>query len=178
MNSETAPRGNGERQDYVEILSKLFERIGGWSYDHRLIVLSLSLLLLGVCTFLASRVRFDNSYEAYFDQDDPVYTSYLQFREDFGSDEISYILYEAPDYPHGPWNLEVMRKIVKLTEALENDVPFVREVTSLANVEFIEGVVGGIEIYELMEEIPESQEALLELKREGSGQAALRRGAG
>ena len=164
MSSGAATRGDGARKGYAEILSELLERIGGWSYDHRWAVLSVCLFLLGVCALLASKVRFDNSFEAYFDRDDPAYASYLRFREDFGSDESSYIVYEAPDYPHGPWNLEVMRRIQKLTEALEDDVPFVKEVTSLANVEFIEGIPGGIKIYQLLEQFPENQEALLHLK--------------
>jgi predicted RND superfamily exporter protein len=153
-----------ERKGYIETLSRLFERIGGWSYDHRWIVLSICILLLGACALAAWGVRFDNSFEAYFDQSDPTYSAYLQFREDFGSDEISYILYEAPTLAHGPWDLEVMRKIQKLTEALEEDLPFVKEVTSLANVEFLEGIPDGIKIYDLLDEFPESQEALLEIK--------------
>ena len=36
--------------------------------------------------------------------------------------------------------------------------------TSLANVEFVEGVPDGIEIYELLEDFPESQEALLAIR--------------
>jgi len=164
MSSGAVARGDGARKGHAEILSELFERIGGWSYDHRWIVLSVCLFLLGVCALLAWGIRFDNSFEAYFNRDDPAYTSYLKFREDFGSDEFSYIAYEAPDYPQGPWNLEVMRKIEKLTRALEDGVPFVKEVTSLANVEFLEGIPDGIKIYELLEEFPESQEALLDLK--------------
>jgi hypothetical protein len=57
-----------------------------------------------------------------------------------------------------------MRKIQTLTEALEEEVPFVNEVTSLANVEYIEGVADGIEIYEPLEDFPESQQALLEIR--------------
>ncbi|MEE8138516.1 MAG: MMPL family transporter [Thermoanaerobaculia bacterium] len=158
MSSERRPEG------YIEGLSSFFERIGIWSYDHRWIVLAISVLVLAVCMVFASRVRFDNSFEAYFDQSDPVYAAYKQFREDFGSDELSYILYEAPDSPHGPWNLEVMRKIVRLTEALEDGIPFVKEVTSLANVEFMEGIPDGLKIYELLEEFPESQAGLLAIK--------------
>jgi predicted RND superfamily exporter protein len=161
-----------ERKGYIETLSRLFERIGGWSYDHRWIVLSICVLLLGACALAASGVRFDNSFEAYFDQSDPTYSAYLQFREDFGSDEISYILYEAPTYPHGPWDLEVMRKIQKLTEALEEDIPFVKEVTSLANVEFLESIPDGIKIYDLLDEFPESQAALLEIKQRVLDKAA------
>lgn len=153
-----------KQNDYIERLSGFFERLGARSYDHRWIVLSICLLLVGACFLLASKIRYDNSFEAYFRRDDPAYVAYLQYREDFGSDEVSYILYEAPDYPHGPWNLEVMRKIGRLTEALEEEVPFVQEVTSLVNLEFLEGVADGLEIYDLLEEFPESQGALLDIK--------------
>jgi predicted RND superfamily exporter protein len=152
------------QRNYVESLSVLFGRIGAWSFDHRWVVLLVCLLLLGASVFLALDARFDNSFEAYFDSDDPAYADYQEYRENFGSDEIAYILYEAPDRPHGPFDLEVMRKIQSLTEALEEEVPFINEVTSLANVEFVEGVPDGIEIYELLEDFPENQEALLEIR--------------
>jgi len=51
-----------------------------------------------------------------------------------------------------------------LTEALEGDVPFVNEVTSLVNVEFMEGVADGIDIYDLLEDFPETQEELLAVR--------------
>jgi predicted RND superfamily exporter protein len=165
MGSEGVPGGDGYGHGYIERLSLLFEGIGGWSYDHRRIVLSICLLLMTASALLASGIRFDNSFETYFDRDDPAYAAYLRYREDFGSDEVSYILYRAPGTPHGPWDLEVMRKIQGLTEVLEDEVPFVKQVTSLANVEFLEGVPGGIEIYDLLDEFPESQEALLEIEQ-------------
>ena len=63
-------------------------------------MLSLSCLLAGSLGSAAG-ARVDSSFEAYFDPRDPTYQSYEQFRDDFGSDEISYILYEAPDAEHG-----------------------------------------------------------------------------
>jgi predicted RND superfamily exporter protein len=152
------------QRNYVESPSAHFGRIGAWSFDQRWIVPVSCLLLLAGSAFLASRARFDNSFQAYFDTADPTYGDYLQYRDDSGSDEISYILYEAPDRPHGPFDLALMRKIQSLTEALEDEVPFVEEVTSLANVEYVEGVPDGIEIYDLLEEFPESQAALLEIR--------------
>ena len=156
---------DAKRNGYIEHLSEFFERVSTWSYDYRWIVLLICLVLLGGSTHFASKVRFDNSFEAFFAHEDPIYTAYLEFREDFGSDETSYILYEAPGFAHGPWDLEVMRKIQRLTAALEEEVPFVKEVTSLSNVEFMEPVEGGIEVFELLEEFPEDQEALLEIRR-------------
>ena len=150
--------------NYVERLSLAFGRIGAWSFDHRWLVLAVCAVLLGVCTLLAMQTRFDSSFEAYFAVGDPTYLDYLQYRDDFGSDEIAFILYEAPDTEHGPFDLEVMRKIESLTQALEAEVPFVKEVTSLANVEYIEGVPDGIEIYGLLDEFPQSQDELLEIR--------------
>jgi predicted RND superfamily exporter protein len=152
------------QRDYVESLSEIFGRIGVWSFDHRWVVLTFSIALLAVCGVLAGGARPDNSLEAYFDTADPAYADYLRYRDDFGSDEISYILYEAPGDPSGVFGIEVMRKIKSLTEALEKEVPFVEEVTSLANVEYVEGVPGGIEIYELLEEFPEDQAALIAIR--------------
>ncbi|MDB4433344.1 MMPL family transporter, partial [bacterium] len=165
-NGRPSQEGWSESQGagYIETLSVGFERIGGWSCDHRWIVLCACLLLVVVHSLFVSNIRYDNSFGAFFDSDDPMFSAYLQFREDFGSDEISFIVYEAPDHPHGPWNLEVMGKIERLTLALGEEVPFIQEVTSLANVEFLEPMPGGIKIYDLLEEFPESQEALLEIK--------------
>jgi len=156
--------GRKRQLSYVDTASQLFERLGGWSFDHRWTVFSLCLVAIAICVFFASRTHFDNSFEVYFNQGDPTYKEYLEFRDEFGSDEIAYIVYEAPGHPHGPWNLEVMRKIEKLTAALEEEVPFVEKVTSLTNVEYLEGVPGGIEIDDLLAEFPETQEALLEVR--------------
>ena len=157
-------RGRVGRRDAVEILSEWFARVGVWSFDHRWVVLAACGLLLAGCLLLAARARFDNSFEAYFDTSDEAYVAYNQYRDDFGSDEVAYILYEAPDRIHGPFDLEVMQKIAGLTAALEEEVPFVKEVTSLTNVEYLEGVPGGLEIHDLLEEFPESQEAMLAVR--------------
>jgi predicted RND superfamily exporter protein len=152
------------RRDYVESLSAFFGRVGAWSFDHRWLVVGAAAVLLAVSAVLASRARFDNSFEAYFDTTDATYATYQAYREEFGSDEIAYILYEAPGSLYGPFDLEVMRKIQLLTEALETEVPFVKEVTSLANVEFVEGVPDGIEVYELLEKFPDDQQAMLAIR--------------
>jgi predicted RND superfamily exporter protein len=165
MSSHHGADAEAEARDSIEILSEFFEWLAGWSYDHRWVVLAACLLLLGACGYLASGIRFDNSFEAYFDPDDPAYAAYLQYRDDFGSDEVSYSLYEAPGFPDGPWDLDVMRKIAHLTAALEAEVPFVDEVISLVNTEFLDPIPDGIEIHELLEDFPESQAALLEIKR-------------
>ncbi len=122
------------------------------------------LVLLGLAGSLGWSVRFDNSFTAYFDEDDPTYTAFLDFRDEFGSDETSYILYRAPEAEHGVWNIEIMKKIYGLTQQLEEEVPFVKDVVSLANAEFIEGVEGELLVHDILENFPENQKALLDLK--------------
>ncbi|RMF23087.1 MAG: RND transporter, partial [Deltaproteobacteria bacterium] len=151
-------------QDYIERLSRWFARVGVAAYDHRWRVVLACAVLIGGSLYLASGARIDNSFEAYFDRGDRFYQSYLQFREDFGSDEISYIVYEAPQTEYGPWDLEVMRRIAGLTDRIESEVPFVKEVTSLANVEFLDAVPDGIDVVKLVDDFPATQEALLEFR--------------
>jgi predicted RND superfamily exporter protein len=150
---------NGESPEFLTRLNQGFASLGGWSYDHRWVVVAFGVLLLGGSLLLAGGVRQDSSYEAYFDPDDTSYLAYEQYREDFGSDEASYILYEAPSYEHGPWNIDVMRRLVSLTKALEDEVPFIYEVAEL-----ILGVADGIDIFELEDDFPETQEELLALR--------------
>ena len=153
---------NGARKDAMSGLGKVFEAIGGWSYDHRWIVLIASFAVWGLAGFLASGARVDNSVAAFFDTDDPTYGAYLQYRDDFESDEIGYIVYRAEG---GAWDLAVMRQIEQLTRALEDEVPFVKDVTSLSNAEFMEGAPpDDILVYDLLAEFPETQEELFVIR--------------
>lgn len=153
-----------DRGDLVSKLNRFFAQLAGWSFDHRWIVLAIFAGLVAGGVTLAGLARQDSSYESYFDPSDSTYLAYETFREDFGSDEVSYILYHAPGTEHGAWDLDVMRKIAQLTEALEEEAPFIYEVTSLVNAELIQGVEDGIEIQKLDDDFPETQERLLELR--------------
>ena len=158
-------RHNTRSTDIIETASRGFEWLAGWIFDHRIVVLAGVLALVTTSAVYTAGIRVDNSFEAYFDTKDPHYAAYTEFRGYFGSDEISYIMYEAPNAPEGVWSLDVMRKIADLGEAIERDVPFVKEVTSLANVEVMDPVPDGIRIHALTDEFPSSQAELLEFKR-------------
>ena len=153
-------------RDLLARLNEGFAAVAAWSFDHRWVVLTLCAAAVAGALSLAAQTRFDNSYEAFFDPDDPAFLAYEQYRDDFGSDEVSYVLYSAPEAEHGAFDLEVMRQVLSLTEALEDEVPFVYEVKSLTNAELIRGTPEGIEIRDLEEDFPESQAELLVLREE------------
>lgn len=150
------------KSDYLQILSAGFGRLAGWMADHRFIVIGMAVLVTAGMFTLAAGVRTDNSFDTFFDDNDPTYQFYIEYQEDFGSDEVAYILYEAPGNQNGVYDLEVMRQVDSLTEALESEVPFVSQATSLTNVEFIQVDGDFLEIQEIRLDFPEDQDSMLE----------------
>lgn len=155
---------NTNRQDFLERLASRFGDLAEYAYDHRWPMLIAALATFATALYFASFARIDTSLDAFFDANDPSYRYYDRYREDFGSDEIAYILYRVPDAKHGPFDLQAMRNIAKLTRALETEVPFVSQVTSLTNAEFMESDEDLIQIHELLSEFPRSQRALLKVR--------------
>lgn len=145
----------------IERLSRFFARLAEFCFDHRWLVTPVFLALAAGAFTVASGLEFDASYEAYFDEGDTTFVAYEAYREDFGSDEVAYIGFELPGVEHGPWNVEAMGWLVEMTEALEDEVPFIYEVTTLANAELTIGTEDGIEISKISDDWPLSQEELL-----------------
>ena len=154
-----------QERNVVTLLSEWFSKLAVWSFDRRWFVFVICMLLLGLFTWQSMSLRQDNSFEAYFDQQDPIYSAYLRYRDDFGSDEVSFLLYEAADYEHGPFNEEVMEKIAKLAEAIEDEVPFIYEVTALSNAELMVGNEEGLDILSWQDDYADNQQTLLEFKK-------------
>ena len=149
----------------VDRVDNAFYQIADWSIRHRWLVAGFTVLLLAFGLFYASKAQVDQSIDSFFYKDDPSYLAYQQYLEDFVSDEVVYLMYSAPKTEHGPFDLEVMRTIAKLTDTLISEVPFARKATSLANVEFMRSVGDNdIEIDDLLMEFPASQQALLEIR--------------
>ena len=116
---------------------------------------SLTVAILLLTTFFFYKMRgltMDNSNEAFFVEDDQTLITYNKFKDSFGNDEFVYILIETEDF----FDPETVRLIGRLADDLEENVPYVKDMKFLGNVEYVEGVEGGIKIYDLMEEFPET----------------------
>ena len=122
---------------FVDSIDRAFGKLAVWAVKRRLIVVLAALVLLIGGGYFAGKVKVDNSVDAFFNKSDPTYLAYTDYLEEFLSDEVIYILYRVPDSEHGPFDLAAMHKIAQLTEALENEVPFARKVTSLANIKSV-----------------------------------------
>jgi uncharacterized protein len=148
----------------IGTINRAFGHLAGWCFDQRWIVLAACAAFLAGSLWLTGKARIDNSYEAFFAVGDPTYRNYLVYRDDFGSDEISYLMYEAPGAVDGVFDLEVMERIDRLTQAIEDEVPFLYEVTSLSNAELVTPTAEGIEIRRAWRDFPHTQEAMREAR--------------
>jgi Predicted exporters of the RND superfamily len=148
----------------IGAINRAFGHLAGWCFDQRWIVLAAVALLTAGSLWLYGSARIDNSYEAFFAVGDPTYRHYLTYRDDFGSDEVSYLMYEAPDAADGVFDLETMGRIAELSKAFEDEVPFIYEVKSLANAELVQPTADGIEIRKLWRDFPHTREAMQEAR--------------
>lgn len=141
-----------------------FEKTGVMAYQNRWLVLIVCLSVLAAGLFFSAGVRFDNSFNAYFDKEDQTYLNFLDYREEFGSDETSYILYKTAGSKQDIWDIEILQKIDRLTDALEREVPFVKKVISLTNAEVVEGEKGELDVYTIMERLRDDRTPLSVIK--------------
>lgn len=160
----TSVAGNEDRQDFLDRIANLFGDLSDLAVDHRWQILIAAAAIFAMAVYTASFARIDTSLDAFFDANDPSYRYYDRYREDFGSDEIAYILYRVPGSKHGPFDLQAMRKVASLTRALQTEVPFVSQVTSLSNAEYMESDDDLVQINELLAEFPRSQRELLKVR--------------
>lgn len=136
--------------------NKFFAKLAGFILAWRWSLL-VAVMFLTVFFFYEMRgLKMDNSNEAFFVEGDRTLATYHRFHDTFGNDEFVYILFETEDF----FQPETVKLIAALATDLEENVPYANDVKSLCNVEYIEGVEGGIEIYDLMEEFPETPQQM------------------
>ena len=132
--------------------ARLAEAILRWRW-----LLLLMVFIITIFAFYEMRsLRMDNSNESFFLEGDPTKLLLDKFRDTFGNDDFIYVLVETDDF----FRADTIRLIKTLAQDLEAHVPYIKDMKFLGNVEYVEGVEGGIEISDLIEEIPETTEEM------------------
>jgi predicted RND superfamily exporter protein len=133
-----------------------FAKLAGFILAWRWPLLAAVMLLTAFFLYEMRGLKMDNSNEAFFVEGDLTLATYYRFHDTFGNDEFVYILFETEDF----FQPETVKLVAALATDLGKNVPYVKDVKSLCNVEYIEGVEGGIEIYDLMEELPSTPQQM------------------
>ena len=146
----------GITSKYFSGTNTFFARLVEGILRFRWLLLFLVFLLTIFAFYEMRTLRMDNSNEAFFLEGDPTKLLLDKFRDTFGNEDFVYVLIETTDF----FEPDTIRLIKKLAEDLEAHVPYVKDMKFLGNVEYVEGVEGGIEISDLIEEIPETPEEM------------------
>ncbi len=129
-------------------------------YRNRIKTLVLMALLVGGLLSQLPKLTADNSINVWFHEDDPDLIAYDAFQEQFGRDTDVIVAITPPEV----FDTGFLRKLVAFHEALEAEVPYLKEVTSLVNVRDTRGEGDELVVEDLLEELPETPEAMAELR--------------
>ncbi|MCZ6532870.1 MAG: efflux RND transporter permease subunit [SAR324 cluster bacterium] len=123
-------------------------------------LLLMALLIAGLLWAGLPRVVFDASTEAFFHKTDPALITYEAFREQFGQDELVVVAVG----PAEVFDRVFLENLRELHGALEDGVPYLKEVTSLINVRDTRGEGDRLIVEDLLETLPETEQAMADLK--------------
>ncbi|MEN8256236.1 MAG: MMPL family transporter [Thermodesulfobacteriota bacterium] len=118
--------------------------------------LFLSVLATGAMVSQLPTIRMDTSAEGLLHKEDPALKTYQDFRQQFGRDE-TVIIGLRPDTI---FDLNFLAKLKEFHWALENEVPNVSKVDSLANATYIQGQRDDLIVEDLLAHLPANGEEL------------------
>ncbi|MCH8887661.1 MAG: RND family transporter [SAR324 cluster bacterium] len=144
-----------------KMLNTGFENLGRGVYRNRWKVLAVMLIIFAGLATQLRKVQFDTSTESFFSKTDPILVDYEALREQFGREEVVIIGISPPEV----FDVKFLRKLVEFHDAIEKEVPFKQEVTSLANVRNTRGEGDVLIIEDLLKNIPQSPAEMAELRQ-------------
>ncbi len=118
---------------------------------YRFLWIFLVLVCVVICGLGLKQLRLDSSNESFLPETDVLFEANERFKQQFGNEEFVFVLVETGDL----FKPDTLSRIRALQEDLEDRLPFVDEVNSITNTEYIESQADTLIIEELIaEEIP------------------------
>ncbi len=122
------------------------------------------LLLVAVASLAMAmqlpKLVLDTSNESFFHADSPELLNYMAFKEEFGREDMIIIATEADDV----FDPAFLRRLEALHKALETQVPYLDEVTSLLNARNTRGKDDELIVEDLFESWPQSADDMAALR--------------
>jgi predicted RND superfamily exporter protein len=144
-----------------ESVEKLFLTGGKYVIRYRWIVVAFFLVVLGAVFSQIRHIQFDTSTEGFFHEESEEIKNYDAFREQFGRDEMLIVLLK----PKKLFDLQFLKKLKALHEELEENVPSLNDINSLANARYTHGSAGQLLVEDLLEAFPETEADLKALRK-------------
>ncbi|MGD9188940.1 MAG: efflux RND transporter permease subunit [Desulfobacteraceae bacterium] len=130
-------------------------------YTHRFKTLLITTVVMGALFSQLPKVKLDTSMEGFLHPDDPALLTYNQFRDQFGRDEVIIVAIESDKI----FDFQFLNTLKSLHKALEANVPYLDDVTSLINARNTRGNGDALIVEDLLETWPRSENDLQDIKR-------------
>ena len=128
--------------DYKSKIEKGFHYLGISVIRYRLAILLMTVVVAGLAATQLPKLSIATSIESMFTRHDQILTDYQRFRSQFGRDEEIVLLISSSDI----FSLEFLTTFKQFHGDLENSLPLLKEVSSLANAPYIEAVDSGVRV--------------------------------
>ncbi len=142
-------------------LEEMLGRFGIFIYDNPFKIILLVGILLAFPIFHVPKIKMDTSTEGFMHEDDPVLLTYNKFREQFGRDERIILAIEDNNI----FSIDFLTKLRNLHRDIENNVPYLNDITSLYNVRNTRGKGEQLITDDLLEPFPKTDEDLAKIKK-------------
>jgi uncharacterized protein len=143
-----------------EKIDIFLEQFGYWVFDRPWKTMSFVGLFLIISISFIPFVKIDVTTQGNFQKADEVLKRYADFKKQFGSDTSVVIAL----YPDNIFDLTFLKQLNQLHQDLEEQVPYVDEVTSLINITAIKGEDGQLDIEDLFDTWPKTEAELQGIK--------------
>lgn len=130
-----------------------FARFATQICRHRFKTLGIMLLLLAGLFSQLPGITIDTSTEGFLNEEDPAMLAYNAFRDQFGRDEVIIIALK----PKRVFESGFLKTLKRLHQDLEDNVPYIDDITSLINARNTRGEKNELIVEDLMEQWPETE---------------------
>ena len=155
--------GVPQLNDYKSRIEKGFYHLGIRVIRYRLVILIMAVVAAALAATQLPKLSIASSVESMFARQDQVLSDYQQFRSQFGRDEEIVLLVSSSDI----FSLEFLTTLKQFHEDLENSLPLLKEVSSLANAPYIEPIDGGVRVRGFLDILPRTEEEALQYGQRG-----------
>jgi len=133
-----------------------FEAFARALYEHQYKTLLVMILIIAAFLSQLPKLTFDTSNESYFHRTDPTLVDYDHFREQFGREEVLILGITPPNV----FDAGFLEKLTALHRDIEDNAPYLKDVTSLVNVRDTRGEGNRLIVEDLLEQIPRMPQAM------------------
>ena len=136
------------------------EKLGSYIYENPKKIIIFILLLIILPLTQLPNLKMDTSNEGFLHESSQVLKDYNNFRDQFGRDERAIIVIESKQI----FTKAFLQKLKTLQEDVEQNVPYIEDITSLINARNTHGEGDSLIVDDLVEIMPSSKEAFEKLR--------------